>query len=483
MRLFDGILAGLGALGLLALAGWSYLQFPSLAKGYEARLQSGVEAALAESGHDWVQVEMHGQTAYLSGQSGSEDARAQAVEVALSAMGAGGMAFGGVSQVEASFEEVDLVSPFIWRATRTAVGDLVLTGHVPSEAAKLSLETTANALSAGEVQDRTEIAAGAPEGNWLAVADMALASVAELDSGSARFEDASLYISGIAMDNERRARLSAEIAGLGEPFSGYPDIRGPSLWSARHVDGVLVLEGEVASEAERSDVYGIAAAHFEGEVVDEMRVAGEVRPGWIEGARLGLPHFARFQSGWFGFDPDGDGFTIAGKASGSVLAYLREDMANLGGSYAVTIDGAEVAVDVSELADLALTGDVRADCEAQFAAVLAANTVVFASGNAEISRESGTTLDKLMAVAGQCDEGLVLEIGGHTDSIGEPVFNVYLSEIRAQAVSDYMVEHGFATERLRVIGYGPDNPVADNATPEGRAANRRIEFKVLEQDE
>lgn len=483
MRLFDSILAGLGTIGLVALVIWSYLQFPPLAKGYEAELQSRVETALVSENLAWVEVEMDGQKARLGGHAASEELQARAIDVVQAAAGRGGVLFGGVSTVEAEFDTVALVSPFIWRATRTADGGLILSGHVPGEEVRTALMTRAEALGPADVEDRSEIAAGAPEGDWLAVADIALASVSELDSGAARLEDHVLYVSGVAMDNARRVRLSAQAASLPAPFVGHPDIRGPSLWSARHVDGVLLLEGEVASEAERAEVFEIASQHFIGDVVDDMQIAGELHGGWLEGVRAGLPHFAQFRSGWFGFDPEGDGFTFTGQAPGSVLTYLREDMAGLGGPYGVTVDTQEVAVEVDELAGLALTGDVRADCEARFDAVMASNMVVFASGNAEISRESGATLDKLMAVAGQCADGLVFELGGHTDSIGERVFNVYLSEIRAQAVADYMIARGFDADRLRAIGYGPDEPIADNATPEGRAANRRIEFKVLEQDE
>jgi len=88
-----------------------------------------------------------------------------------------------------------------------------------------------------------------------------------------------------------------------------------------------------------------------------------------------------------------------------------------------------------------------------------------------------------MAVAGQCAPDLFFELGGHTDNLGDPAFNVFLSESRAQAVADYMTSRGFTGDRLSVVGYGPDQPVADNATPDGRAANRRLEFKVLERSD
>ena len=66
------------------------------------------------------------------------------------------------------------------------------------------------------------------------------------------------------------------------------------------------------------------------------------------------------------------------------------------------------------------------------------------------------------------------EVGGYTDSTGSAKYNQGLSERRAQAVADYITGNGIAISRLTVRGYGEDNPVADNKTPEGRAHNRRV---------
>lgn len=74
---------------------------------------------------------------------------------------------------------------------------------------------------------------------------------------------------------------------------------------------------------------------------------------------------------------------------------------------------------------------------------------------------------------------MVVEIGGHTDSTGSAALNARLSLQRAEAVKKYLVSKGVPEARMKVQGYGPSKPVADNATPEGRAKNRRIEFKVL----
>lgn len=74
---------------------------------------------------------------------------------------------------------------------------------------------------------------------------------------------------------------------------------------------------------------------------------------------------------------------------------------------------------------------------------------------------------------------LNVEIQGYTDNIGSEKFNKQLSEKRALAVKEYLIARGINAARLKTAGYGSANPVADNKTADGRALNRRIEFKIL----
>jgi len=73
-----------------------------------------------------------------------------------------------------------------------------------------------------------------------------------------------------------------------------------------------------------------------------------------------------------------------------------------------------------------------------------------------------------------------MEIQGHTDNVGDDAQNMALSQARADAVRQWFIDHGIAADRLIAKGYGETQPVADNATPDGQAQNRRVEFKLLE---
>ena len=109
-----------------------------------------------------------------------------------------------------------------------------------------------------------------------------------------------------------------------------------------------------------------------------------------------------------------------------------------------------------------------------------ANAVLFESGSANIDRISGKTLDKIMYVAQECNR-INFTVHGHTDSAGDRGNNIALSRARAAAVKTYLVSRGLTENRIDIVGSGPDLPVADNTTRDGRAKNRRIEFKIAEE--
>jgi OOP family OmpA-OmpF porin len=73
-----------------------------------------------------------------------------------------------------------------------------------------------------------------------------------------------------------------------------------------------------------------------------------------------------------------------------------------------------------------------------------------------------------------------VEVIGHTDNAGSRAGNISLSQARAEAVKAYIASRGINPDSIAVSGEGPDRPVADNRSADGRARNRRIEFKVVQ---
>jgi len=107
------------------------------------------------------------------------------------------------------------------------------------------------------------------------------------------------------------------------------------------------------------------------------------------------------------------------------------------------------------------------------------NNILFESGKAVLTAGSYSEIDKLVGVLNDSPQ-MRIEISGHTDKTGSEPLNMKLSESRAKAVVDYLVGKGISQTRLEFRGYGSSQGIADNATPAGRAKNRRVEFKILE---
>lgn len=111
-------------------------------------------------------------------------------------------------------------------------------------------------------------------------------------------------------------------------------------------------------------------------------------------------------------------------------------------------------------------------------AALANRTIAFEPGNARLTAAGMQVLDELLPVLAKF-KARRFEIVGHTDADGLRERNLVLSQARANAVRDHLVARGVTAAQIVTAGAGPDKPLADNATAEGRARNRRIEFRVL----
>lgn len=109
---------------------------------------------------------------------------------------------------------------------------------------------------------------------------------------------------------------------------------------------------------------------------------------------------------------------------------------------------------------------------------LANRTIEFQSGSANLTAQGIVVLEQMAAAMRSIGSARV-RISGHTDNLGSRAANVALSQSRADAVRRYLESAGIDASRLTVQGLGPDRPVADNSSADGRARNRRIEFTVL----
>ncbi len=109
----------------------------------------------------------------------------------------------------------------------------------------------------------------------------------------------------------------------------------------------------------------------------------------------------------------------------------------------------------------------------------ALNQVAFNSGSATLTAQSRTVLGQVTALMYKYPQA-ILEISGHTDSVGSAALNMQLSVRRAQATASFIAGQGVDIQRLRAFGYGESKPLTSNGSPQGRRINRRVEFKLLQ---
>lgn len=172
---------------------------------------------------------------------------------------------------------------------------------------------------------------------------------------------------------------------------------------------------------------------------------------------------------------------LAGAAAG---ALIKDDDRGSGALIGAAVGGAAGAgygyyADKQEeqlRAQMAGTG-VEVQRQGDNITLVMPGNITFASDSADIAASFYAPLNNLASSFQQYDQNSI-EIIGHTDSTGGYQYNVALSQRRAQSVANYLMAQGVNATRLSTSGVGPDQPVASNSTPTGRAQNRRVEINL-----
>jgi len=226
----------------------------------------------------------------------------------------------------------------------------------------------------------------------------------------------------------------------------------------------VLIGGAVPDAATRAAVLARVQVLFGADrVIDQMTVGG-VAPatGWPAAVRRLLPDEIRLVTHGQ-LKVEGRTVSIQGEVANEaqhrqVIARLTEA---LDGSFTLR-DGLRSGAPEQALLDAALANRI----------------IEFETGKATLTPSGQAILDQ-MAAALRKVGGKRVEVIGHTDNAGSRGANLGLSLARAAAVRGYLAAQGIAPDSVAVAGAGPDRPVADNASAEGRARNRRIEFRVL----
>lgn len=398
-------------------------------------------------------------------------------EIALELLSASPPGEGRVASLEISPAPAN--GDYTWSA-EVDDAQLTLRGFVPdasTRSALIAAATTGRPELA--VVDEMRFASGGPEGvDWLAASREAIALVASMTEGQVALRNDRLDISGEIGDAEAFRALQATLdQGLAEGVKlGTTDIGlariSPFVWTATLDSDRLLLDGFVPSEAVADELVGQARLKLGSLRIDNrMEVAAGAPEGFSAAADAVLQGLSRLEDAQATLS-DTD-LTLTGDAFNAAAA--REIADRLGTTLPEPFSLRE-KINQLPLPSQRLNGT---ECQGRIDRIASENSVLFDTGEARIQYHSQGLLDRIAFLARQCPD-VRLEISGHTDADGEADANLALSESRAEAVMAYMAAAGVARSRLVSVGYGEQKPVADNETEAGKAANRRIEFRIVE---
>jgi len=382
--------------------------------------------------------------------------------------------------------------PYVWSARKTADGSVTFEGAVPAESLQRFLAVRGGTL----VTDSTVIQPYAPD-DFASDVLQALDLLALLAEGDVAFDGTNWSASGtglspdigpsagavlgtaaprwtLALSDPEPAPVESEEAqtpvavATPEPVvEAVPAeaATGPETAAAvdpsyaftatRSANGPVILAGSVPAEATAR-----YAATLTGGDMDQLQVQDGAPEGFAGDLQAGLRALMQLQAGQLAL-VDGN-WTLSGEApSSAAKANVDAQFAELGSNWTTSI---------AAPSNLAL-------CQAALAELSAHNAILFQSGAAIISASATAELDAFADALSQCPNAAI-DVEGHTDSDGDDQRNLALSVARAEAVVNALIERGIAPERLYAIGYGETQPVADNATADGKRQNRRIVVSV-----
>lgn len=401
------------------------------------------------------------------------------------------------------------VASYAWSAIKSADGNVRISGFVPNPVAEAELMTAAGSSAV----EAMSYASGEPA-NFVASAETAMRLLSRLQDGSVALDGSTWLLTGTPRSDADRAAIEAQFASDRLAASGWsmalaspavaatpevpaqpqvaeaatqpepetaiasPPVADPSysFAASRAGGGQIILSGQLPADATlrffTTITQGDAAA---------VSTADGAPEGFVVAAEAGLRALVQMSDGQLSF-AEGK-WTLTGtvgsaESRDAVTATLPSD------GWATSISVATAPEPVAVAETLAATppsapADITA-CAAPLADFSARNAILFQSGAALITADSGPALDELATDLSACPDAIV-HIEGHTDADGDDQANLALSVARAEAVVNALVERQVNPDRLYAVGYGESKPIGDNETAAGKRLNRRIVVTVIDQ--
>ncbi|MDR6266462.1 OmpA family protein [Roseobacter sp. N2S] len=311
-------------------------------------------------------------------------------------------------------------------------------------------------------------------GGTLSVADSDISLVANDKISQSRFDN---VVGGLENSLPELFSLHATLPPKILQDGAQKSAELPEFTATRSPEGQVQLRGRIQNALAKQSIGAFARSLFGSSNVDNAtRIDPELPDGWPTRVLAGLEGLSKMHHGAVVVQPEQ--VTIRG------ISANPEITSELTGLFAQRIgDGDGYTIDVKH--DPKLIPKVNAldsrQCEAQIRAVLLQQQIVFAPSSTTIEAGSQGVLDAIADIIKDCPDTR-FEIEGHTDSQGGAEMNRSLSQQRAEAVLNGLLARRILISGFTAKGYGEDQPIAGNDTEEGRAANRRIAFRLITED-
>ena len=376
-----------------------------------------------------------------------------------------------------------VIAPFALDIRRDASGTTLnrcSADTIPTRDAILSAAANAGVQGTPDC----EVGLGAPSPQWPVVAIAGIEALDALPAGALTITDSQVVLEAPAQARDgfaaARDRLAQALprsfvltATLAPPDADHPEGDGPlRLVVATGPQGVR-LQGAVPDERMGAALASLAAARLGPAQSPALVMRDDLPAGWAARGMAAIEALDVLDHGTATVTPA----LIALKGTTGDAAASDEIARRLGARLG-TGAAYELALSYDPRLDPALGLPSGQQCVDALNTAMQQAEIGFEPNRAALAGEVAPSIEALSAELENCAV-FRIEVGGHTDSQGSADFNRKLSADRARAVIAALAEAGADTAQLTAVGHGADRPVASNATPEGREANRRIEFRLL----
>ncbi|SLN53903.1 OmpA family protein [Pseudooctadecabacter jejudonensis] len=377
-----------------------------------------------------------------------------------------------------------VVSPFVTRFIKDADGARFDSCVADTPAAERRIVAAGQAAGV-EGRMGCTVALGAPSARWADTVTMALEAVDELGAGTVTISDTQVTLVAqpgaveglfdrVAGELENALPESFALEAV-LPAAPTPGNEGPPQFIATlSPEGLVQLRGRVSDELLNTTAENFARAKFgSNDISMATRVVDGLPREWAVRVLAGVEALSSLSNGSVTVEPEN--MIVRGNSgiedAGGIISRLLIDKLGSTADFQVDVTYVEALDPIAAL-------PTEEECLAQITAATSSRKITFDPGSANIAGEGASILDDIAEILQRCPDKRI-EVAGYTDSQGSESGNQRLSQQRADAVLDALRIRRVPVAAFRAVGYGEENPIADNETEEGREANRRIEFTLI----